>query len=44
MAVVIWTAAAAAGAAAGVAATGLKFCGGSGGSVATGAGDGVAAT
>ena len=44
VAVVIWTTAAAAGAANGVAATGLTLGGGSGGSVATGAGAGVAAT
>ena len=43
-AVVIWTAAAAAGASAGVAATGLTLVGGSVGSVATGVGAGVAAT
>ena len=41
---VIWTDAAAAGAAASVAATGLTLGGGSGGSVATSAGAGVAAT
>ena len=41
---VIWTAAAAAGAAASVVATGYTLGGGSGGSVATGAGSSVAAT
>ena len=41
---VVCTAAAAAGAEAGVAATGLTLGGGSGGAVATGAGAGVAAT
>ena len=41
---VVWTAAAAAGAAAGVAATSLTLGGGSGGAVATGARDGVATT
>ena len=41
---IVWTDAAAAGAAAGVAATGLTLGGGPGGSVATGVGAGVAAT
>ena len=44
VAVVIWTAASAAGAAAGVEETGLTLGDGSGGSAATGAGAGVAAT
>ena len=43
-AVVVWTAEAAAGAADGVAATGLTLGGGSGGAVATGASSSVAAT
>ena len=42
--VVVWTAVSVAGAAAGVAATGLTLGGGSGGAVATSAGAGVAAT
>ena len=44
VAAVLWTSVEVAGAAAGVAATGLTLGGGLGGSVATGAGDGVAAT